>query len=873
MKFKYFPLGVNYLKNIENKKDVLVVFSDYFLENTFLKLRDKNILVPSGTFLTFDEFQKEIFVTDRIVLTEAKRPLTLYQNISQEVKDFFDIKNYYDIIDIADLFFTYYRDLNLNLISKIDTTLFTEWQKDRIEKFDKMKEEYDKFLEKNNFIPSDWIVDEKNFNTEFIEKFNKIIFIDNLCFTPLLKKVLKELDKNIEIEFILQGNSDIYNENELTLNKIDMGEKYFQLDSSKVKVYETNEDIETVFNLLYILSEEKKLKNIYTPRLNDEYFSKIMPKYFINGKLKIMEDTWFYKFMNLQNDLIKSIEERKELGLKIENFLEFIENLLTQKIYSISKEIKKIFYKIMEEEYRYISPKVFEDLWIKDLIKDNEEIIDIFKNLYEDLLRIKNFKSTDEFYNYFKEIGFEKIADREYIDFLEKFHEVIFNVKSSEKLLGKKGFQEIFKKDCGQYIYTLIIKYLEGIELKSIEKEKNDKFVGFLKKIEEAKINFGEKSYYVDITNGNLPGNIEKNQMFTDKQLEELGFETRETEINLMKYRFLQYLGNSKENIIFYKKEKDGKIGKSVFLEELMIEKNIKVEDKILNTTTGLKMIEEYLYKERNFLLDDREFQMKKDIENLCNKDGIIEVGTYDILKINECQYKFLLDKIYGLDETKENSYGGSLRVLGIIVHSILEKVTEKVYYEIITKNNFEVDEELVTNILRNEIRKNNMKIPTYLDIYFERVMAPHIKQGVIKFYKKIEDKLKGEKVKSFFGEKDKRYFSEYNKDDKTKPNIMIRGRMDLIVATEDKSLIIDYKTGSKADGQLDIYSIMNGNEDIKGYIYNVLKKELEEVEQKITEKDLDDIFKKFVEDENYSKKEKSCNGCIYENICRKEVR
>lgn len=872
MNFKYFPLGINYLKNLENKKDVLIVFSDYFLENTFLKIREKKILIPGGTFLTFDEFQREIFVTDRVVLTEAKRPLTLYQNISQEVKDFFDIKNYYDIIDIADLFFTYYKDLNLNLIEKIDTSLLTEWQKDRVEKFDKMKAEYDKFLDKNNFIPSDWIINEKNFNTEFIKKFKKIIFVDNLCFTPLLKKIIKNLDKIIEIEFLLQGNTNIYNEEELTLNKINMNEKYFDLDSSKIKIYETNEDIETVFNLLYVLSEEKKLKNVYTPKLNDEYFSKLMPKYFINGKLKIMEDTWLYKFMNLQNDLIKSIEERKELGLKIENFLEFIENLLTQKIYGITKEIKNIFYKIMEEEYRYISPQIFEDFTVKGLVGENTEIIEIFKNLYEDLLKIKNFKSTNEFYNYFKEIGFEKIADKEYTDFLEKFHEVMFNVRSSETLLGKKGFQEIFKKDCGQYIYTLIIKYLEGIELKSIDKEKNEKFVGFIKNIEEAKINFGDKSYFVDITNRNLPGNIEKNQIFTDKQLEEFGFITRETKINLMKYRFLQYLGNSKENVIFYKKEKDGKVGKSVFLEELMIEKNLKIEDKILNTSTGLKMIEEYLYKERDFSLDNKEFQIKKDIKELCNKDGIIEVGTYDVLKIKECQYKFLLDKIYRLEETKENRYGGSLRVLGMIIHSILEKVTDKVYYKIITENNFDIDEELVTTILKNEIRKNNMKIPTYLDIYFERIMAYHIKQGVIKFYKKIESLLKGEKVKTFFGEKDKKYFSDYNKNDKSKPDIMIRGRMDLIVATENKSLIIDYKTGSKSDGQLDIYSIMNGNENIKGYIYNVLKKELEEVEQKITEEELNGIFKKFIEDENYTKNEKKCNGCPYENICRKEV-
>ena len=48
MKFKYFKLGENYLKDLENTEKTLIVFNDYFLKNTFLKNRKKNILVPSG---------------------------------------------------------------------------------------------------------------------------------------------------------------------------------------------------------------------------------------------------------------------------------------------------------------------------------------------------------------------------------------------------------------------------------------------------------------------------------------------------------------------------------------------------------------------------------------------------------------------------------------------------------------------------------------------------------------------------------------------------------------------------------------------------------------------------------------------------------
>lgn len=884
MKFRYFKLGENYLKDIENTEKTLIVFNDYFLKNTFLKNRKKNILVPSGTYLTCDEFQKEIFITEKSVLTEAKRPLTFYQNISSEIKSSEKINNYYDIIDIADLFFNYYRDFNINLVKNIDEKILTDWQREKIEKFETIKKEYDSFLEKNNYIINDWIICEENFRDDFIKKFEKIIFVDVLYFSPIMKKVIDKLNDLIEIEFIIQGDSKIYNEKTLSLNKITSKNSYFNFTDKNIKIYETSEDMETIFGILCLM-DRKKIKNIYFPKVEDEYFSKIMPKYFINSKLKVMEDTKTYKFMTLQNALIGSLEIKRGLGLKIESFLEFIENDLSQNIYNILPNDKKSFYKILEKEYRYINLKTFEEFDVKDIIEENQKIINIFRNIYDDLIKIKDFSSIQDFYDYFKNIGFEKISDIDYVDFLEKFHEVIFNIKSSENLFGEKGFKEIFKKDSGRYIYTLLIKYLEGIELKSVENEKKDEFVGIIKKLDEARLNFRGESYFVDINNNYLPGTIEKNKIFTDKQLESLGFITKDERINIEKYRFYQAIGNSNENIIFYKNEKEGKLGKSVFLEELMIEYNLKLEKNIMNNSNIIKMVEEYFYKERDFKIENQNFNIKKDLEKLSNKDNQITVGSYDIININECQYKYFFKNLHGLEETKKNNYGGSARVLGIIVHNILEKVTDKIYYRIIKENNFDIDPLFVKTTVQKEMLKNNMKYPTYVDLYFEKVLIPTLEKNIIEFYKKMEKELKGEKVKTFFGEKNKVYESDYNEDDKTKPDFIIKGRMDLVATTEKETFIIDYKTGSKTNGQLDIYSIIlcGDSEGAKKYIYNVVKGELQLQElkkekngkiskDKITKEKLNEIFNRFVEDENFERTKKSCGNCEYKNICRKDV-
>lgn len=875
MKFIYYNLGENYLKNIENNDKTLIIFNDYFSKNTFLKNRKKNILIPNGTYLTLDEFQKEIFITNKIVLTEAKRPITLYKALSSDTKSYFKIKSYYDIIDIADLFFTFYKELNINLVSKIDNNILTEWQKEKIENFDKMKKEYDEFLEKNNFIISDWIICEKNFKNDFIKKFQKIIFVDILSFSPLLKKILDILDKETEINFILQGNKSIYDENKLSLKKIFVADDYFKFNENKIKIYETNENLETILNTLYLLKkenfQEEKIKNIYFPKIEDEYFSKMMPKYFINSKLQVMENTNLYEFMTLQNDLLNSFEEKKYKGVSVENLLDFIENRLTQKIYNISSDIKKDFYKILEKDYRFVNLDIFESF----NTDENRETFFVFNSIYNDILKIKKFNTIENFYEYFKGIGFEKISDEIYIDFIEKFHEVVFSIKSSEILLGKNGFKEIFKKDSGKYIYTLFIKYLEGIELKTIENEKNKDIIGMIKKIDDSKLNFGESSYFIDINSNSFPGNIEKNKIFSDKQLEVLGFTTREEKINLIKYRFLQSIGNSKESIIFYKKEKNGKVGKSIFVEELITEYNLKTENKIINNENIINILEEYFYKERNFETLNKDFNLKKDLTKITNQNNQIQVGAYDIVNMKDCQYKYFLNNICNLKKTEEVKYGGSVKVLGSIVHSILEEITNKVYYKIIKEKDFNIDKDLVKKVIQNQILKNTMKYPTYMDLYFEKILIPTLEKNIIDFYKQVEKIIGDEKIKTFFSEKDKTYLSDYNENNKTKPDFLIKNRIDLLITTDTNNYIIDYKTGSTTDGQLDIYSIVicGDSEKAKKYIYNVISAKLSEPEKsKITKETLNKIFDDFVTEENYTRKDKSCRNCEYKNICRKDV-
>ena len=236
MEIKYFQYQDNFFKKLKSNEKTIIVFSDYSLKNIYMKNREKNILKPEGRLLTLDEFNKSIFKTNKMLLTDAKRPLTFYKVLTKEIRKELNVNNYYDIIDLADLFFKYYKEKNLSLTS--DIINIQKWQRKYIDRFEEIKKEYDKFLRENNYLPSDWLETYENFNDDFLKFYNKIIFVDIFDFSNLHKKIIKDMEKKINIELYLQCKKEDYNEELLKLEKVSLKE----IKNIQIQVYETSED-------------------------------------------------------------------------------------------------------------------------------------------------------------------------------------------------------------------------------------------------------------------------------------------------------------------------------------------------------------------------------------------------------------------------------------------------------------------------------------------------------------------------------------------------------------------------------------------------------------------------------------------------------
>ena len=887
MKFIYIDYGKNFINEIKKQnpnKDTILVFSDYFFKNSYMKNREKNILISEPKYFTLEEFQKKIFKTEKMILTEAKRPLTLFKVLTKELKEKLKMQSYYDIIDFADLFFKYYKELYSVMEEKPEG--LETWQKDYIERFEILKKVYDKYLLENDFIPSDWIENIKNYRNDYIKNYKKIIFVDIPYFTPLMREVLKKIEEFCEIEIILQIPKEDYNEKLLKIEKVSLVKGKEDIN---IKIYENSDEMSEILNMVYLgKSKNHKRKEIFSPVPDKNNYHKIFPKYFVSQKLKTLDDTKLYKFMKVQNELLLSLEPKKRYGVPVEELKKAFSNETFRKIYNIDNEIIKKFKKIFSDEYKYIDEKVFENIGylLKDdnktdeeVLKEVQEILDIFHKIYEDLKEINGYTTVLEFVDNIKRIGFENFREENYIDIVEKFYQAVDNIKSSERLCGENGFKSLFETGTGANLYTLLIKYMDGVEIKEIERN-GDKVLGIIKNMNEARLNSYDmkngETYFIDIDNKSLPENLRDNLNFTEMQRDKNKFITFEDKRNIIKYRFIQGIFNSKNCVTFTKKNINEEIESSPFLDEIMMKYNILPEK--INPLSKDDIFE---ILKRNFLEKEKKaeekisedyFVLEKSFNDF--EDNKIVLGTYDLIDLEKCQYRYFLKskgEIFGEDE---KVYGTSLRFLGVVVHKIFEKITDKIYMNIKKYNNFYVDEKYVDEIIDDILLENKMKIPVYLDLYFQEVMFPKIKENVLKFYREIEKELSNKKIKIFWGEKGKTQNVSFLSD---KIDVFITGRADLIIETEDEEkYIVDYKTGGKKGEQLDIYSIiMYGDENsAHKIIYNAIKGEYEKlVKPDITKEKLMEEFENFINGTEYKRAEKisDCNNCEYKNICKRE--
>ncbi len=539
--FRYIGYGTSFIAEYSGKnnqkKDYLYIFNDNRMKSIFSKKMRWNFFNAQPTLLTFNELKEQIFYTDKVILKEAKRILAFYTSIPKDIKEELGIKSYYDVIDFANDFFDYYREIKINKVDKIEN--IQNWQEkyflhfekikesfdydvidfandffdyyreikinkvDKIENiqnwqekyflhFEKIKESFDKLLEKYNYIPSDWIEDLQYYKKDFFGRFNKIIFVDIVEFEKVYRDIIVDLGEEKEVEIALQMEKGSFDEENLKFSETILPET----SPSNIFIYQSKDELEESMSLIYLLKEKAKKGEFYSPAPENSEFFNLFPFYFGKSQAVTMNDTKLYAFLNVQLNLLLNMEERLGETYNLLEFEKAFENRAFKEYYSLTEEDIRLIKKISSNFYQYISLDILHSNEVQYLISEDIGFTKKLEKIFKDFSSILKLKSVDELYNYFKnEISLDK-----FIQYL--ISEDIGFTKKLEKIF--KDFSSILKLKSVDELYNY---FKNEISLdKFIQKEYGDVFekffeiFGIMKENENMSIHKSFKSYF----DGNL---------------------------------------------------------------------------------------------------------------------------------------------------------------------------------------------------------------------------------------------------------------------------------------------------------------------------------------------------------------------------------
>ena len=883
--FRYIGYGTSFIAEYSGKnnqkKDYLYIFNDNRMKSIFSKKMRWNFFNAQPTLLTFNELKEQIFYTDKVILKEAKRILAFYTSIPKDIKEELGIKSYYDVIDFANDFFDYYREIKINKVDKIEN--IQNWQEKYFLHFEKIKESFDRLLEKYNYIPSDWIEDLQYYKKDFFGRFNKIIFVDIVEFEKVYRDIIVDLGEKKEVEIALQMEKGSFDEENLKFAETILPET----SPSNIFIYQSKDELEESMSLIYLLKEKAKKGEFYSPAPENSEFFNLFPFYFGKSQAVTMNDTKLYAFLNVQLNLLLNMEERLGETYNLLEFEKAFENRAFKEYYSLTEEDIRLIKKISSNFYQYISLDILHSNEVQYLIGEDIGFTKKLEKIFKDFSSILKLKSVDELYNYFKnEISLDKFIQKEYGDVFEKFFEIFGIMKENENMSIHKSFKSYFDGNLGIALLKLTIQYMKDIAIASNEKVDSERVI--IKNIESALYanetkhlfrdqgRFSKTNFFIDITSDLMPGNIKDNLIFTEKQRKELNLTTKEEKREIKKYRFFQMIFTNRNSVIFTKKNEDKGIDISPFIDELCIKYDLKINSAPIELNKSIEILKKSIPSSVIGNLEFKKGEFSKEESDF--KDNRLNIGAYDYDNLVKCPLKFYFQKLAQLIPEKDSEVDYlNKQFLGTMVHKILENIVRDIWKEVLSKGIYEIDREIIVEAINREIKNNRSKILVQMDIYLQEILIPLLSENIEIFFKKLASKYRNINIRRFQGEKDAGKNTPFIQD---KIDVYLRGKADLVIESDMGNEIIDYKTGGAQEAQLDYYSIILFGDETKAEktIFNVIKGDMKAPNKvELTKEGLKENILEFLDNPFYIRSERKniCenNGhsCEYIDICGKK--
>ncbi|WP_073507979.1 PD-(D/E)XK nuclease family protein [Streptobacillus notomytis] len=771
LNFEYKGINFDLNKNIID--NTLYVFSN-FNDKFKIEDNDKDIFTTKK-YITESEFWEKVILTEKIILKEEKEVVYFFNTLNYELKKKLQINNYFDCIDIAYRYYSFmkeYIEYDVDL-SKIK---IQDWQKNIIDIYLDINDLMLKKSEKEDKIPRYLLYKYSYINKNYLNSFKNIVFVNKFLYSTFEKKILEKID-----------NLFIY----LFVNKNDYDE------------------------------EKNILKNITLPSLKDKNIKIVECNDKYTQILSIIDNAEFDTFYDMEEKKIDEIKPENVYINQNEIFNTFDFSFNKTVAYDIILKLYRAIYN--EVNGRYLISDVYNLYSIKEFRKEfyiPESDIDIlfkeskYGNIYIDSKKLKSLILLDEMRGY--------KSKEEYLDNLTK----IGNIRSDKEYMFNTRFKYFealsevnvlnfsFLTNFSSEYLMLFIKYLDR---KILNISLNDTKIKILdiKKLSTVI----KKDFALINVQGNI--SIKDRNIFSKMQSSELGLPISDNLIYEKLYNIYRNIVTANNVYISYIKNEDENISEMPFLTELIFNNDIKVEKKEISMSEKSNILNQLLNKSNIKKVDNDIYLTYDDV--MYKKDLVSDFNNVSVTNLlalidSEIEY-YLSSKIKDSDIYNEDIKAVEV---GNITHKIMELIINK-----IGKNIMGIKEDMLLQYINEAISivikdKDSNILEKYKN-YFYITYLSDLPTTIIDFFRKLKKVLVHEKIVNVFSEKVVGFDIEVEGR-----LININGKTDLIIETDDKYIIIDFKTGKfKKEkmktyaNQVTIYSYMDEliNKEKVGYI------------------------------------------------------
>lgn len=860
MNFKYYDYQVDLFKEIISQQAEVYLFKNYQDLKEAVRVYQPAPLTKQSLFLTINEFKKRLFSSEQIVVKEEKLALILFSVLTSEQKKDLQLDNYQDIHQFTQRFFAYFNLLNNYQIQEFKQ--LTDWQKERIKRLENIKLNYQKKLNKLGYVDQLTLRENGLLNFDFLADYQKINFFNVLEFTPYFKDIIQKLSHNFQVELHLQLLKGDFNEQNLSLTKISLP----KLAQQNLEIRKNNSKLKSLTALLNELNLSQKETEIIDPASEIEA-APILGQKLNFAKTESYRESDFYVFLESLYQLYQKGKSGSQILLELPELYALAGQKLFKKWLDLDAESLLELKKIIGEDYYYLD---------QDIIENK---LPAFEKLLKFLKELRQIKTSKSFIKVLSDLA-EKLLSNEAQELIEKFNDSLLALKSIEEMKIVDNWQDYYS-DLGAGLFSLLLNQLKYKTLKRFQTEKSIDFLesdrAAQKKRKKLLLNNCIQSSFA----------LEQDGLFflSEKQLQANGLELKHKQSILKKYYFLRHVLNSQKAVIFTVENETENISPAVILEELLLNSNLEFKDSKLKSITEKEILNNLftfdstpLLKVNNLSNFQHDLVVRKE-----DFGSSFNFSYYKYKSLKDCHHRFYLEHLLNLAPNLEISPSLSLMTLGILTHQIFGDLM--IYAKKTKIMPSQIKESERQQIIKKAIKKNELKIDKDYLNYYNQIIFKSLDSSFIRFAHLLKKYLP-EDFSNILVE-----WPEWNRElekyfEVGGIDFYLAGRIDLLLLNKGEYFIIDFKTGSGDQKQLDFYSLMlrqNYNKKLapasRKAIYNIFEQSFEHSYHKIEKEaklgaELEELSLELFNSGEYERLYKSrCQRCPYQAICRVEVK